>query len=71
MPPGLPDPGDFVPLLRISVVLMGGGSCLPGNGFGTVGVSFTMGEYCEMEEAPLKAPGGGAARRDGAWARLP
>jgi hypothetical protein len=34
-----------------------------------VGISLTMGEYCEIGEEPLKAPGGGALREGGAAAR--
>jgi hypothetical protein len=51
---------------------MGGGAFLAPvvGGLTIAGVSLTMGEYWEMEEAPLKAPGGGAARRDGACTRL-
>lgn len=35
-----------------------------------LGVSFTIGEYCDMGEAPLYAPGGGAAILPGGGARL-
>ena len=35
-----------------------------------LGVSLIMGEYCEIEEAPLKAPGGGASSLLGAGPRF-
>lgn len=66
----------------ISVVLIGGG-LLPSrdDDFGGLlpnvatvpifGVSLTIGEYCEIGEAPLKAPGGGlVASAGGALDRL-
>ena len=73
--------GEVARVTWLSFMLSGGGALDPSDDFGLggatggitplpiIGVSLMIGEYCDIAEPPLKAPGGGALRDGGAAAR--